>query len=353
MEMNFEKSKWMQLPREIYAGHGVLENLGEMCRRFGFGKEVLVVTGERSYDVAGKRSVEILEDSGFSPNVLITGNASRENLDKVMEEAKGSNFIVGIGGGSKIDLAKKASYELGIPFISVPTIASHDGIASPRASIRDNGTSMSMDAQEPMGIVADTEIISHAPYRYLAAGAADVIGNVTAIKDWELAHKLRGEAFSSTAYGMAKYSAQFLLENADAIKPNLEESAWIVVKSIIASGMAMSIANSSRPASGSEHLFAHALEKIAPGKALHGEMVGVGTIIMLYLHGGDWKGVKRALEMIGAPTTARELGVEEEHIIKALTQAHRIRKRYTILGTRGMSKEAAENVARLTGVIGR
>ncbi len=353
MEMSFEKSKWMQLPREIYAGHGVLSNLGEMCRRFGFEGNALIVTGERSYEVAGKRSKEILEDSGFTVDVLLTGPATLDNLEKVKEKARDVNFIVGVGGGSKIDLAKKASFDLGIPFVSVPTIASHDGIASPRASIRENGTSMSMEAHEPMGIVADTEIIFQAPYRYLAAGAADVMGNITAIKDWELAHKLRNEAFSSTAYGIAKYSAEFILENADAIKPNLEESAWIVVKSIVASGMAMSIANSSRPASGSEHLFAHALEKVAPGKALHGEMVGVGTIMMLYLHGGDWKGVREALRMIGAPITARELGVEEEEIITALTQAHRIRKRYTILGTRGMSREAAKKVATITGVIGR
>ncbi|AGB04397.1 glycerol dehydrogenase-like oxidoreductase [Aciduliprofundum sp. MAR08-339] len=351
--MSFEKSKWTQLPREIYAGHGVLEQVGPMCRRFGFGENALIVTGSTSYEVAGKRVKELLEDSGFNVEVHITDKASVENLERVKDHAHDSNFLVGVGGGSKIDLAKKASYDLGMHFISVPTIATHDGIASPRASIRENGTTVSMDAQEPMGIVADTEILIQAPYRYLAAGAADVIGNITAIKDWELAHKLRNEEFSSTAYGMAKYSAEFILENADAIKPNLEESAWIVVKSIMASGMAMSIAHSSRPASGSEHLFAHALEKIAPGKALHGEMVGVGTIMMMYLHGGDWLRVRNALKAIGAPVTARELGVEEEDIIEALTNAHRMRNRYTILGMRGLTEEAARNLARITGVVGR
>ncbi|EDY36815.1 3-dehydroquinate synthase [Aciduliprofundum boonei T469] len=324
-----------------------------MCRRFGFGSNALLVTGQKSYEVAGKRVKEILEDSGFNVDVILTSAATMENLDRIKDEAKGMSFLVGVGGGSKIDLAKKASYDLGIPFISVPTIATHDGIASPRATIKNGGGSISMDAQEPMGIVADTEILIQAPYRYLAAGAADVIGNVTAIKDWELAHKLINEPFSSTAYGMAKYSAEFILENADAIKPNLEESAWIVVKSIMGSGMAMSIAHSSRPASGSEHLFAHALEKIAPGKALHGEMVGVGTIMMMYLYGGDWKKIRDALRMIGAPTTARELGVEDEEIIMALTQAHKMRKRYTILGMRGLTEEAARNLARITGVIGR
>ncbi len=351
--MEFDKEKWMQMPREIYAGHGVINKLGEMCQRFGLKGRVLVITGEKTYEIAGESVVKILKKSKYDVSVIKTGMASRKNLSEIKKAGKKYDFMVGVGGGSKIDLAKKASYDLGIPFISVPTTASHDGIASPRASIKTNGTSMSMEAHEPLGIVADTEIIMNSPYRYLAAGAADVIGNITAIKDWELAHKLKNEDFSSTAYGLAKYAAQEIIENADMIKPNLEESAWIIVKSVIVSGMAMSIANSSRPASGSEHLFAHALEKKAPGKALHGEMVGVGTIMMLYLHGGDWKGIRDVLRKIGAPTTAKELGVDDEDIIWALMHAHKMRKRYTILGDRGLNKEAAENLAKITGVIGR
>jgi glycerol-1-phosphate dehydrogenase [NAD(P)+] len=349
--MEFEKAKWMQMPREIYAGHGVLGKLGDMCKRFGLRGSALVVTGSTTRNIAGDTVVKILKKSKYRVEMIITGAADKKNLTEVKKAAKNHDFIVGVGGGSKIDLAKKASYDAGIPFISVPTNASHDGIASPRATIRSDGTSMSMEAQEPLGIVADTEIIMQSPYRYLAAGAADVIGNVTALRDWELAYKLRNEDFSSTAYGLAKYAAEALIENASSIKPNLEDSAWLIVKSIVVSGMAMSIANSSRPASGSEHLFAHALEKRAPGKALHGEMVGVGTIMMLYLHGGEWKEIRDVLKMIGAPTTARELGVEKEDIIWALVHAHKMRKRYTILGDKGLSKEAAEKLAKVTGVI--
>ncbi len=351
--MEFEKAKWMQMPREIYAGHDVIGKIGEMCERFGLSGNALIVTGERTYQIAGEIVIKTLKKSKYDVDVLKTGAATKKNLSEIKKIGKKYSFMIGVGGGSKIDLAKKASYDLGIPFISVPTTASHDGIASPRASIRSNGAAMSMDAHEPLGIVADTGIIMSSPYRYLAAGAADVIGNVTAIRDWELAHKLKNEEFSSTAYGLSKYAAQELIEKADSIKPNLEESAWIIVKSVIVSGMAMSIANSSRPASGSEHLFAHALEKRTPGKALHGEMVGVGTIMMLYLHGGEWKYIRDILRKIGAPTTAKELGVEDEDIIWALTHAHKMRNRYTILGDRGLSKEAAENLAKITGVIGR
>jgi glycerol-1-phosphate dehydrogenase [NAD(P)+] len=117
--------------------------------------------------------------------------------------------------------------------------------------------------------------------------------------------------------------------------------------------VAMSIAGSSRPASGAEHLFSHQLDRIAPDAALHGHQVGVGAIMTEYLHSGEsgnWRSVRDALESIDAPTTADELGVAEEDVIAALTSAHEIRDRYTILGN-GINEEAAIGVATTTGVI--
>ncbi len=98
----------------------------------------------------------------------------------------------------------------------------------------------------------------------------------------------------------------------------------------------MSIAGSSRPASGAEHLFSHQLDRVAPGAALHGHQVGVGSIMTAYLHGGDrgiWRDIRDALASIDAPTTAAELGLDDETVIEALTTCHEIRDRYTILAT--------------------
>ncbi|HIH02207.1 TPA: iron-containing alcohol dehydrogenase [Thermoplasmata archaeon] len=249
-------------------------------------------------------------------------------------------------------LAKLVSGNLRMPFLSVPTSASHDGIASPRASIRDGGNSLSLNASVPLGIVADTAMIVKAPYRLLASGCADVISNTTAILDWELADRLRGEFFSSSAANLAKYAAESIIDNAATFKPNLEDSVWIAIRPIIISGISMAVASSSRPTSGSEHMFSHVLDKIAPGKALHGEQCGVGSIMMMYLHGGDWERIREALRMIGAPTNAEELGVSSDQVIQALVNAHEIRKdRYTILGDRGLAPDAAERLARITKVI--
>ena len=162
---------------------------------------------------------------------------------------------------------------------------------------------------------------------------------------------MKGEYYSSFAAALAKTAAELLIENAKYIKPGIEEAVWIAVKSMIVSGVAMSVANSSRPASGAEHMFSHALDRIAPGKAMHGEQCGVGAIMMMYLHGGDWEAIRDALREIGAPTTAKELGIAKKYIIKALTMAHKMRPdRYTILGTDGITREAAEKLVKVTGV---
>ncbi len=351
---DFRKAKAMVFPRRVVAGHNIIEQIADMAREFGLKGTALIVTGPLTLKVAGKAVAGFLKDSGYDVHIIETGAATMENVDKVVKTAEEikANFIVGAGGGSKIDQAKAAACRLYLPFISVPTSASHDGLASPKASIKDSGGPTSVDAVMPIGILADVGIIAKAPYRFLASGCADIIANSTALLDWQLAHRLRGEEFSSTAYAISRMCAATIIESANIMQKNIEESVWIAIKPMISSGLSMSIAGSSRPTSGSEHLFSHALDRIAPGRALHGEQCGVGTIMMMYLHGGDWKQIRQALSEIGAPITAAGLSIGREEVIRALTEAHSIRpERYTILGDRGLSPEAAEKIAALTGVI--
>jgi glycerol-1-phosphate dehydrogenase [NAD(P)+] len=109
----------------------------------------------------------------------------------------------------------------------------------------------------------------------------------------------------------------------------------------------MSIAGSSRPGSGGEHKFGHALEHLAPGKALHGEACGIGTIITMYLHGGNWREIRDALRQIGAPTTPEDIGIPDDIAVEALLAAKDIRpERFTILDM-GLSPESAKHLIRM------
>jgi len=351
--MPFKKSKLMEFPRDVIVGHGVIDEIADLCKKVSMGDHPLIVHDEKTKEIAGKRIMELLKNEGYTIEDITVERATMEEVERVKNHAMkwGAEYLIAVGGGSVIDITKLASFKYGVPFISIPTAASHDGIASPQASIKENAGSLSIKARSPVAVLADTAIISKAPYRMLASGCADVISNLTAILDWQLAWRLKREYYSSFAVALAETAARLLIESAEFIKPGIEESSWIAVKSMIVSGVAMSVANSSRPASGAEHMFSHALDQIAPGKALHGEQCGVGAIMMMYLHGGDWESIKEALREIGAPTTARELGVSEEEIIEALMRAHTIRpERYTILGKDGLTEEAAFHLVKATGV---
>lgn len=351
--MPFEKLAEMILPRDVIGGHGAVDKIGDVFRKITSSKKGLVVTGKTTVKLAGNRVREVLESSGIEIKTIITEAATEENVELVKEQTRafGAKVIIGIGGGTKIDIAKKSAFDLGLDFISVPTSASHDGVASPRASISKNGLSTSVEATMPAAIIADTEIIVTAPFRFLASGAADVLSNLPALKDWNLAHRLKGEKVSSSAYAISEFAAREIINNAAQIKPHLEESVWLVIKQIVFSGIAMSVAGSSRPASGSEHMFAHAVDSIKKGNGLHGELCGIGSIIAMYLHGGDWALIKSTLQTIGAPTTLDQVSLTEEDAIQALMMAHKTRPdRYTILGENGLSESAAREALHLTGV---
>ena len=163
MKLTIDKNsaKWMQLPRDVLVGHGVLEEVGYVCRDLKLKGNALIVTGSTTRDIAGRRVSDLLESAGSSAETVLTCKATMEEVEKVMEKALEieATFLLGVGSGRSIDLAKLASTRLELPFISVPTAASHDGIASSRASIVDNGKSTSVQAQAPIAVIADTEII--------------------------------------------------------------------------------------------------------------------------------------------------------------------------------------------------
>jgi len=342
----------IQMPREVYIDPGVIKDTAEICTSLHLDKKILIVTGEHTYDIGAKPVIESLEKDNIDYEVIKVNNASEESISEVEELITDDTTVLGVGGGKVIDVAKLSSFNQGVYFVSMPTTASHDGIVSPLASIKNPNTSISVTAHSPIAVIADSEILAQSPFRLLAAGCADLISNFTAIKDWELAHRLKNESFSESAAALSIMSAHLITDNIANIKPNLEPSARIVMKSLFSGGMAISIAGSSRPASGSEHLFSHALDKILDKPALHGEQCGIGTIMMMYLHGGDWRAIQNALKAVQAPTTAAEIGVSEDEIIDALVMAHKIRpERYTILGDNGISKDAAYELAYKTEVI--
>jgi len=334
--------KNIELPRKVVIGEGAIKEVKETILELDLYGNSLVISDQNTRDVAGR----FICDQLNSYEIVIESSSEKE-IEKIVNYAKRKNvkYLIAAGGGTVIDITKVAALEAKIPFLSVPTAASHDGIASSRASIK-RDKPVSIQTHCPIAIIADISIIKKAPSKLLASGCADAISNYTAVLDWKLAHDEKNEYYGDYAAALSMMSAQIVMENAEKIKDNVS----IAVEALISSGVAMGIAGSSRPCSGSEHLFSHALDMICEKPALHGEQCGVGTIMMAYLHNADWAKVRDSLKIIGAPINAEELDIPEEDIIEALTIAHEVRDRYTILRN-GLSEKEALEIAKETGVI--
>jgi glycerol-1-phosphate dehydrogenase [NAD(P)+] len=345
----------MQLPREVVVGCGTLELVGDICKRLGFSKTAFIVTGEKTIDIAGRKVMDLLEDAGMKVGHIVVSSPTLWNVRAVELKLKKHKpqLVLGVGGGAKIDVAKLSSARQGIPYFSIPTTASHDGIASPLASIKGLAKPFSVMAQSPMAIIADTDVIIKSAHRLTASGCGDVIAKISAVRDWKLAHKVKGEYYGEYAASLALMSAKLVMENADLIKPNSEEEGLrVLLEALISCGVAMAIAGSSRPGSGAEHMFSHALDSVAQKPALHGEQCGVGTIMMAYLYGLDWRRIRDRLKRVGAPTNAEELGVKPADIVQALVKAPEVRpERYTILQEKPLNEESARKTAEATEVI--
>jgi glycerol-1-phosphate dehydrogenase [NAD(P)+] len=344
----------MQLPREVIVGNGTVECVPEISHRLGFTKSALIVAGSKTYDIAGKTVRALLEEEGLEVNTFLVESATVQDVEAVEEKIKTlkPQVVFGVGGGTKIDVAKLSSAREKIPFISVPTTASHDGIASPLSSVKGFEKPYSVMAQAPIAIIADTNIIMQAPWRFAVSGCGDVIAKFTAVRDWKLARDELNEYYGGYAASLALMSSKLVMQNAELIKQGSEEGLRVLMEALISCGVSMSIAGTSRPCSGSEHLFSHALDVIKPTHAMHGEQCGVGTIMMAHLHRANWRRVKDTLKKMGAPTNAYELGVEKEDVIKALEMATTMRpERYTILNKLKLNKDACERLAKTTEVI--
>jgi len=346
------QSHKMELPRLIEIGEKNINDFGKFLLSLNKPKKVSLIAGTNVQKILKKK----IEKSLKLKKIRFIWHTSIDNqiksLNKIQKDVKkdNSDLIVGIGGGRSVDTAKLISYNLGKPFVSLPTAASHDGMASPFVSVKSDKPH-SIVATAPMGVFVDIDIIRKAPAKLLASGCGDLIANIIAVKDWQLGHKKKKEYYGRYAADLALMSAKIVMENSSEFaKKGLD--ARVIVEGLISAGVASCIAGSSRPCSGAEHLVSHALDKLAPGIGLHGEKCGLGSIMIGKLQGQDWKKIVKTLKDVGAPTSAKQIGLKPEIIVKALMIAQNLRaERYTILKEIKMTEKVALNLAKSTGII--
>ena len=200
----------MELPTKVLIGDGVISRLGEFLRDSAGEKRVVVSAGS---NVTSKVEGSVDSALGKKPTWVRVTAADMDNVRAVMSAAAGAGCIVGVGGGKSVDVGKLAAFRLRLPFYSVPTSASHDGISSPFASLKGLDRPYSIMAKPPVGILADIDIISSAPRRLLASGCGDLVSKLTAVKDWQLAYRVTGEYYGGYSASLALMSASVVLDH--------------------------------------------------------------------------------------------------------------------------------------------
>ncbi|MEI6100954.1 MAG: iron-containing alcohol dehydrogenase [Eubacteriales bacterium] len=193
------------------------------------------------------------------------------------------SVVLAVGGGVVCDIVRYATFEAKIPFIAVPTAASVDGFVSGSAAMTFKGAKVSLPTHAPVAVVADLATIAAAPKHLAASGVGDMLSKFISIADWRIGHLISGEYYCSFIADFELKAVEDIVEAIPDIKTGGLDGIRKLIEGLLISGIAMQMAKITRPASSFEHHFSHYLELVplpgVNGDALHGEKVGIGTVI--------------------------------------------------------------------------
>jgi glycerol-1-phosphate dehydrogenase [NAD(P)+] len=325
-------ARTVQTPLHIDVRRGAVSNLAAILSdgRISAGGDVAVVVGPGQ----GERIAELIRPTLNSADVYTTSGGT---LDGALElgaklRSRPYDAVVGIGGGKTVDTAKYAATRWALPMVSVATSLANDGVASPVSSLINDGIKGSYGVHIPIAVIVDLDFVADGPEEYNRAGIGDVISNICALADWELAREVRGEPVDGLAASLARMGAEAVLTHPGDITD--DGFVTVLAEALIASGLAMAVCGSSRPSSGGCHEIMHATDSLFPGTASHGELAGVGALFCTFLRGDERRFAQMAdcLSRHRLPRTATDLGLTADQFVEVVEFAPRTRPdRYTIL----------------------
>jgi glycerol-1-phosphate dehydrogenase [NAD(P)+] len=319
-------------PLTIDIGSGAVAGLAPLLadRRISSGGHVAVVVGPGQ----GEEIAATLQPQLANAEIMRVEGGSVEAAAQLASDLRGGFYdaLVGIGGGKTLDTAKHAASRAGLPMVAVATSLAHDGLASPVASLDHGGHKGSYGVQMPIAVVVDLDYVRRSDAALRRSGVGDVISNLSAIADWQLAHRERGEAVDGVAVTFARTAAMAILHREDGIDD--DDFLIALAEALVLSGLAMATAGSSRPCSGGDHEILHAIDHLFPGTAAHGELAGAAALFTTWLRGDEAgaAAVHACLSRHGLPRTPQDLGLTEGQFGEAVAYAPRTRPdRYTLL----------------------
>ena len=282
---------------DVTIAPGSLGLLPAVLRRTARAACYVVVADGNTWEAAGREASQAIESAGLTladpvvlseaPRVKATAETARRLAERI---GAASALPVAVGSGVINDLVKYAAELAGKPYVCVPTAASMDGYAASGAALREGGFKRTLACAAPVAVVADLDVIASAPAVMGAWGYGDLIGKLVAGVDWIVADALGEEALDPGPFAMVQDNLSAWLRHPAGVRDRDRNALDGLMRGLLMAGLAMQAHGNSRPASGSDHQFAHLweMEELAlDGQPVsHGACVGVGCVSMVAVY--EW-----------------------------------------------------------------
>lgn len=210
-------------------------------------------------------------------------HSEKDMIESIIPDLDNPEVIVTVGSGTLMDFARYNAFNMGIPFVSIPTLASSDGFTANICSVVIDGVKKSIPMHAPALVVADLDIIAGAPMFLTVSGVADILSKHISLADWKISSLVTGEYYCERVADMAQEALDMMTKCADDLRRGEKPDFEAMTMAQMISGLTMQMLRNSRAASGAEHLIAHLVEMKPPrfenARGIHGECVGVGTVL--------------------------------------------------------------------------
>lgn len=310
--------------RHVMSGCGSFQELLKLIQN----KKTVVFTTKTPYT--------LLRDlfPGNVSFVLLTNKEKQLNEILRSPHLKDIDYIIGMGGGTSIDLAKIVGYMLQKSVIALPTMLSCNAFSTNKATILQRNKVTTIVAKIPDLIVADWIIIEKAGRRFNLAGCSEILSISIALRDWQLSHHLTGEHYDVGIAHFAFSLVELFYKHFDEIIRLTENGFEILFRLLMHSGYVTNIYGSGRPESGSEHIFARAVEtdRELRGNLLHGEAVALGILLIQTLYGVVDVSMLTSIDKLGLLDQIRLCSLTKAKLLALLKKSKHLRKdRFTLL----------------------
>ena len=252
---------------------------------------IFLTADTNTWRVCGERVHELLKEQCAGVFVFETNDAlvpDEEAIRTLSDHLPvGTDLILGIGSGVINDLCKYTAWKQGLDCGIVATAPSMDGYASSGTAMIIGGMKVTYTAQPPKYILADIDIVRNAPMDMIRSGYGDIIGKYSSLNDWELSHLICGEYFCPEIYNLVLSTTDKIRDLAGDIAAREEYAIEQLTKALVLIGITLSLVETTRPGSGSEHHLSHFFEIVGlihhQKHFPHGTDVAFNTILTAWM----------------------------------------------------------------------